>query len=263
MTGQKSAVIGHTGFVGSTLVRSGWPHDAVFNSTSIQHISGRHFELIVCAGVSAVKWTANKEPEADWQGISRLIEALSTVTADRFVLISTTDIYPIPIAVTEADLPNPEDGQPYGRHRLRLEQWVAAHFPVHHVVRLPALFGTGLKKNAIFDMLTGNMVDRVNPNGIFQWYPMRRLASDLRTIIEAGTPLINVAPEPVSTATIAGRLFPGVTIGSPDMPSLAYDMRTRHAEILGGRGRYHIDGESVLSELATYVQGVRAKGGVP
>ena len=59
-----TALIGHTGFVGGTLLRQ-CPFDATFNSRNIQDIRGGHFDRIVCAGVSAVKWLANKEPEAD------------------------------------------------------------------------------------------------------------------------------------------------------------------------------------------------------
>ncbi len=257
------ALIGHTGFVGGTLDRSGWEFGARFNSSNIDEARGRHFTTVVCAGVSAVKWKANKEPEADWAGIQRLIDVLDTVTTDRFILVSTVDIYPDPIGVTEDDSPARGSGQPYGRHRLELEHYVAGRFPVHHVVRLPALFGQGLKKNAIFDLLTGNMVDKISPNGVFQWYPMIRFADDVRRIVAAGLPLLNIAVAPLRMGDIATRLFPGVAIGPADMPAGRYDMRTRHAAVLGGSGPYHIDADGALAALADYVASVRANGGVP
>lgn len=263
MTVLPDALIGHTGFVGGTLDRSGRSFGARFNSRNIGEMRGGRFGTVVCAGVSAVKWMANKEPEADRAGIRRLTEVLETVAADRFVLVSTTDVYPNPAGVTEADMPAAEEGQPYGRHRLELERWVAGRFAAHAIVRLPALFGTGLRKNIIFDLLTGNQVDRISPNGVFQWYPMRRFAADLDAVLGAGLRLVNIAPEPVPTTRIVAELFPGARIGEASLPAARYDMRTRHAALLGGRGDYHLDADQVMAEMAAYVAGVRASGGVP
>lgn len=248
------ALIGHTGFVGSNLLR-GWRFEACFNSKNIADIRDRHFGTVVCAGVSAVKWLANKEPATDLAGIQALRDHLQTIKADRFVLISTVDVYPSPIGVTEADDPDAEAAQPYGRHRLELERWIAGHFPVVSVVRLPALFGPGLKKNILFDLMNQHMTSSINPNGEFQWYPLRRFASDLRTIVASGLPLVNLAVEPVRTDLIAGRFFPGAAIGAPDMPSHRYDIWTQHPGLLGGQGRYHLDQATVLNELQGYLAG--------
>jgi len=250
------ALIGHTGFVGSNLARDR-RFDALFNSRNIDEIRGQHFSTVVCAGVSAVKWLANKEPEKDLAGIQALKDRLQTIQADRFVLVSTVDVYPSPIDVTEADEPDAAAAQPYGQHRLELERWVAERFPTVSVVRLPALFGPGLKKNILFDLMNNHMTGNINPNGAFQWYPLRRFASDLHSIIASGLPLVNVAVEPVRTDLIADRFFPGIPIGPADMPRQSYDMRTRHAALLGGRGDYHLDQAEVLAELATFFAGMK------
>ncbi|WP_417196808.1 RHS repeat domain-containing protein, partial [Akkermansia sp.] len=41
----------------------------------------------------------------------------------------------------------------YGKNRYQLECWVRKHFPSSLIVRLPALFANGLKKNFIFDLM--------------------------------------------------------------------------------------------------------------
>jgi hypothetical protein len=250
------ALIGYTGFVGSTLARAR-DFQACFNSKNIGEIDGRSFDTVVCAGVSAVKWMANKEPEADLRAIRGLMDHLATVQAAHFILISTIDVYRDPVGVTEDDIP-PTDGlHPYGLHRLMLERSVAERFPHATIIRLPGLFGPGLRKNLIFDLLQANQTDRISPAGVLQWYPMRRFPADLARIAAASVPLINVAVEPVPTRVICERFFPGITIGGPDLPAPCYDMRTNYPEALGSSGVYHLRSETVMEELSRFVAAER------
>ena len=61
------ALIGHTGLVGGTIARSR-AFDASFRSTDIDAMRGRHWDLVVCAGVRAEKWKANQDPAGDAAG---------------------------------------------------------------------------------------------------------------------------------------------------------------------------------------------------
>ena len=171
-----SALIGHTGFVGTNL-RAAVPFDVLVNSTNVEELRGRSFDLIVCAGVRAEKWKANQNPDADRAGIRALTDALEGVTAKRFVLISTVDVYPNPIAVDEATPIDPAQTSAYGRHRLELELFARARFETL-VVRLPGLFGPGLRKNVVFDLLHGNQVEKIHPGGVYQYYNLDRLWAD-------------------------------------------------------------------------------------
>ena len=57
----KRALIGFTGFVGGTLFAGGgYTHG--FNTRNFREMAGQQFDEIVCAGIPAVKWLANKEP---------------------------------------------------------------------------------------------------------------------------------------------------------------------------------------------------------
>lgn len=245
------ALIGHTGFVGGTLLAQR-NFGALYRSTDIDTIDGRHFDRIVCAGVTAVKWWANANPDEDRAGIDRLIRHLDRVETDRFVLISTVDVFGTPVGVDETT-PVPEPGlHPYGLHRAMLEDWVRRRFPVHHVIRLPALFGPGLKKNALFDLLHDNRLAFVDPASRFQWYPLERLADDIDRVQAAAIPLVNLVTEPVSMADIQARLFPGKALGGQSTPA-AYDIRTRHGPAFGGDPRYAIGAAAVMDAMDRFV----------
>jgi hypothetical protein len=250
------ALIGSTGFVGQTLsAQRGF--GAGFHSTDIDHIEGRRFDRIVCAGVSAVKWWANANPEADQEGIERLIRHLEWVEADRFVLISTVDVYGTPVGVDEDDAVPAPGLHPYGLHRARLEDWVRRRFPVHHVIRLPALFGAGLKKNAIFDLLHDNRLEHVDPASRFQWYPLDRLADDIDRVQAAGLEVVNLVTEPVAMAEIRCRFFPERRLGG-ESKAVAYDVHTQHGAIFGGGFGYALGADAVMEAMGRFVAEQRA-----
>lgn len=250
------ALIGHTGFVGGTLYRQR-RFAATFNSRNIENIRGQVFDTIVCAGVSAVKWLANREPDKDRLGIARLVDCLRAARARHFVLISTIDVYPRPVGLSEEDRPDRTALAPYGLHRLQLEDFVAERFPSHAIVRLPGLFGAGLKKNAIYDLIHRNETEKIPPNARFQFYPTRRLADDLDRIAAAGLSLINITAEPIEMELIRRRFFPEVAIGPRlDAPPL-YDLRSIHAALLGGSAGYHLRAAAVLDELASFIAAER------
>ena len=258
------ALIGSTGFVGGALLaRRGF--GARFHSADIEGIAGRRFGRVVCAGVTAVKWWANANPAADLAGIGRLTACLDRVEADSFVLISTVDVYADPQGVTEDDPApgvhpsglHPYGQHPYGQHRAMLEDWVRTRFPRHHIIRLPALFGPGLKKNALFDLLHGNRLAWIDPASRFQWYPLPRLADDIDRVQAAALPLVNLVTEPVPMAALQQRLFPGQRLGGQAGP-VAYDVRTRHGPVFGGNGDYAMTAEAVMSALAAFVAGAQA-----
>jgi nucleoside-diphosphate-sugar epimerase len=246
------ALIGHTGFVGGTLAAQRH-FSACFNSSDIAEMAGRSFDTVVCAGVSAVKWLANKQPEADLAGIRKLTDVLSSVKARRFVLISTVDVYRDPVLCTERDVPLEEGLHAYGRHRLALERFVAERFAQHSIVRLPALFGPGLKKNALYDLMHGNQVDRIVPNARFQWYPLIRLADDLDIITAAGIGLINIVSEPVTMAELQTRWFPAAVLAQPVVSPPVYDIRSIHADVLGGSGPYQLSAAQVFSAMDRFL----------
>jgi nucleoside-diphosphate-sugar epimerase len=257
ITGGETALIGYTGFVGGNLSAQR-PFDALYNSSNIDEIAGRAFDLIVCAGTPAEKWKANADPERDLANIERLAAAVTRASARRFVLLSTVDVFASPIAVDEQSPVSAVGLHAYGRNRRLLEERLASSFDTT-IVRLPGLYGPGLKKNVIFDFLHDNDVQKIDSRGLFQFYDTTRLWSDLETAVRNRLPLVHLPTEPVSVADVARAAF-GIEFDNTVAPTPArYDMRTRHAALFGGEGAYVEDSARVLGGIAAFVARERAR----
>ena len=251
-----SALIGHTGFVGGNLA-SQQRFDDTFNSSSIGSIVGRSYDTVVVSGAPAAKWIANREPDADIANLRRLMDCLAGARAGHVILISTIDVYPSPAGVDERTALQPDDGQPYGRHRLQLERFVQERFAAVTVVRLPGLFGPGLKKNVVYDFLHGNDVHKIHCDGAFQFYDTTRLWSDIERIRSAGIGLINVATEPVTVRDVACEAFGFEFSNRTEAAPASYDVRTIHDGDLGGGGGYLYSRRQVLDDLRDFVAAQR------
>ena len=251
------ALIGYSGFVGSAMLRAR-SFDACYRSTDIATIRHRHFDLVVCCGAPAEKWRANRDPGEDRARLATLTDALAHVRAERFVLISTIDVYPHPSGVDEATIIDPSAGQPYGRHRLELEAFCRSHFATT-VVRLPGLYGQGLRKNAVFDLLHDRLVDAIAGNARLQLYDADRVWSDVQRVLAAGADTVNITAEPVAMSDVATRVF-NRTLPTPWSHSAAsYDVRSRYAHLVGGDNGYWFDAATVFDGLQRFVARERGK----
>jgi hypothetical protein len=249
----ENALIGFSGFVGGTLLKQS-NFEALFRSTNIHDIANREFDVVVCAGAPAQKWIANREPEDDRKKIDSLINHLRTVKCKTFILISTVDVFKNPIGVDESTLVDESGLHPYGLHRRLLEKFVEQHFSQHLILRLPGLVGPGLRKNVIFDFLNDNNLNAIESRGIFQFYPMVNLWSDIQTALAAKLSLVHLTAEPLSVADVSfkgfGRPFTQVLANA----SARYDMQTRHAQIFGSSGRYQYNARETIQAIRAYAQ---------
>ena len=249
----RTALIGATGLVGGTLLRQ-TEFDDHYHSRNIEDIAGREYSLIVCAGAPAVKWKANKDPEADLANLERLMDALGRARADEVVLISTVDVYPEPRDVDETTPVDVPDHHAYGKHRRVLERFASERFDTL-IVRLPGLFGKGLKKNIIYDFLHRNQLDQVDARSVFQFYDLERLWTDLDRARSLGLDLVNFPTEPVSVKEVAWEGFGIEFDNTTERGPARYDMRSVHAEAMDGADGYLMDAAQVLSAIRRYVDG--------
>jgi hypothetical protein len=248
-----TALIGYTGFVGSNLATQN-TFDDLYNSSNIADIDGKEYDLVISAGARAEKWRINQEGEKDLAEIQMLIDHLKTVKAKQFVLISTVDVYKNPVDVDEDTLVDTEGLHAYGSNRYYLEQFVRTNFD-GSIVRLPGLFGQGLKKNVIFDLLHDNNVDKIHHAGSFQYYNLDIIWRDIQIVLAHDLKLVNFASAPVRTDEIAKQAFgmdfnnepEGATAGS-------YDMHTKYAEAFNQQGNYMYTKQDELADITSYVE---------
>jgi nucleoside-diphosphate-sugar epimerase len=255
-----TALIGATGFVGGNLRRQR-PFDDLFCSSTIGRVAGREYDLVVCAAPSAVKWLANKHPEKDRAHVDQLLKDLAPVRARQFVLISTVDVYPEPIAVDEDTPIPPEEGQPYGRHRRAIEAWVRDRFDSALIIRLPQLFGPGLKKNLIYDLIHDNALHLVDRRSRLQFYDVTRLWGDIDAALTARVRLINLPVEPATAQQIAREVFGIDFTNETTSGPVHYDMRSNRLHCLKRTGPYVMDRPEWFARLRAFVAEEREHNG--
>ncbi|WP_443692738.1 pyridine nucleotide transhydrogenase [Pseudomonas protegens] len=248
-----SALVGFSGYVGSTLLKQ-TRFERLYRSTTIGEVDGQSFDTVVCAGAPAQKWIANRYPETDREKIDGLIAHLSTIQCKTFILISTVDVFKNPVCVDEDTSVDESDLHAYGLNRRRLEKFVESHFAEHLIVRLPGLVGPGLRKNVIFDFLNDNNLDSIDSRGVFQFYPMVNLWHDIQTARAAGLKLIHLTAAPVSVARVASEGFGLAFDLVLDRPAATYDMQTRYAEVFGGSGKHTYSARETLQAVRAYAQ---------
>ena len=300
-----TVLVGSTGFVGGNLLAA-YPFDAAYHSSDVQNGFGRDNGLVVYAGVPAAMYLANADPAADLAVMAAARENLRRLAPKKVVLISSICVFADSRGKTEADEPTPEGLAPYGANRLQLERWVREDWPDALIVRLPALYGKGLKKNFLYDLHTitpallrpdkyrqlaaeselvrigyedaGNgfykLSGKADPaalrawfaaapfnalaftdsRSVYQFYDLTRLWRDIRTALDADLRVLHLATPPLSAARVyeafTGKTFTNHLPGAP----FDYDLRTRHAALLGGAGEYLCTEDECLTAVCDFLR---------
>ncbi len=259
----KTALIGYTGFVGGNILSKSngengtlSPFLDLYNTKNIHDINGKNYDLVVSAGAPAVVWYANQHPEEDMEALNALMEHLKTITAETLVLISSVDVYPEQhrSEVTEDTTIDPTQNSPYGANRYVLEEFVKTHFPKHLIVRLPGLYGAGIKKNFIYDLIYTNALEFTHADSMYQFYDLGNLSRDIQTALSAGISLLNIAVEPIQAAEMAKLVFDVDFTNRPaDKMPWHYNIQTNHAEAFGKTGMYLYSKEESVAGIRQFV----------
>lgn len=253
-----TAIVGYSGFVGSNLLQF-YKFDNFYNSKNFHEVSGKSFDTMFFCGVPAIKWLANKYPQEDQDILDRIKEILKTVTVKKFILISTIDVY------NDVDRECDEDyaidwyiNHPYGNHRFMFEQFVSKQFDNHHIIRIPALFGKGLKKNVIYDLLKNNQLQNIPVNSMFQWYDLNWLKNDIDHIIKNELKLCNLFTEPLETKEILNLFDYSSDSYNNNEKKMVYNTKTKYDKLFNSSVSGYIrDKDTVLTNIKTFINAER------
>jgi hypothetical protein len=248
----KKALIGYTGFIGGNLLRQ-TKFDFLYNRSNIIDLQNNDLGLVVCAAPSAEKWRANLEPEKDLEAIDELIRSIKKINTAHFILISTIDVYKNPRNFNEDSRIEIDGLHPYGRNRYLLEDFVDDNFTNHLIVRLPALFGYGLKKNFIFDLLHSNCLEMTDCDSEFQFYGLSHLWDDINFAINKSINKINITSEPISARELALRCFNIDFKNKTVKPPIKYDIRSKYDFLFGGKNGYMYEKHIIVNEIKNFV----------
>jgi nucleoside-diphosphate-sugar epimerase len=205
-------VVGARGLTGSAVCRAlearGLPFERVQREDA-ERVAGTNCDMLWwCAG-NAVKWRANEDPAWDLeQSVVSVSGYLHTVRAERWVMMSTVDVYPEPdeLAGTSEDAPVDRSRlSPYGLHKRMAEDLVARFAPASLRLRLPGLVGPGLAKNPVFDHLTPDREVRISRRSSLNFVYTDWVAEAALELAEAGvTGALNLAArEPLAIGELA------------------------------------------------------------
>lgn len=247
------ALIGYTGFVGSNLFNQ-TKFDFFYNSSNINEIDGKEFDLLTIAAPSAVKWKANQEPEQDLQMINSLIDHLKLIKAKQVIQISTADVYKNPFNVDEKTLIDLNGLHPYGTNRFYLEEFIRKQFKKNLIIRLPALFGDGLKKNFIFDLLNNNCLELTHKDSIFQFYNLKNLWKDINVALKNKISLLNISTEPTSAKEIAKKVFDINFDNITEKNPANYNLKSIYYKNWNGNSGYLYKKEEIIKELKEFIK---------
>ena len=303
-------LVGSTGFVGGNLLAK-HTFAAVCHSSDITAQYGTRPDLCVYAGVPAAMFLANADPEADLAVMRAARENIRQIAPKRLILISSIAVLADSRGVYEDSPAQDTEALPaYGKNRLQLERWVREDFPDALIVRLPALYGAGIRKNFLFDLhtitpamlkpekyselaaksplvksaytladngfykLNGtadpaalrtffaandfNALAFTDARSRYQFYNLGRLWSDMEAARAADVKLLHLCTPPVSAAEV----YTAVT-GKADWhnelpkPPFDYDLRSRHAALLGGSGDYLCTKQQELDDITRFMRSWR------
>ncbi len=249
-----NCIVGYSGLIGKTICRD-IKFDNYINSANLNSIHGGKFDTLFLCCLPAEKWRANLDPESDLTNVLKIQRALRTVSANRIVLISTIDVY--------ADVSNADENsstftnEPYGKNRWLFEQFTTDSWAHSHVIRLPGLFGKGLKKNYIYDLANKNRLEMINLNTQFQWYPLSELVTHLKVILAQKPGIYNLVTEPIKTSDLVCQLFPEIynDLKSKE-PTFKYNVRTINSHLFPTslNGNYVMSSKHVFSSLAKFLK---------
>ena len=251
---RKTAIVGGTGFIGSHLL-SRYRNSKSFTRVNIKELRDWEPDLTIVAAAPGVKWKANQNPSEDLDNIQNLINNLKALSNRKYVLISTIDVFEPGMEFDENEQLPRTHPEAYGRNRGYLEEALQDCISDLHIIRLPGMFGPGLRKNLIFDLTKGRRTAAFHPNSSFQFIDVRRIPETIELTISQGIRKLNLATEPITVAEIFKDIF-DLKPPVDTVPMFAYKMISCWVEQISGmQGKYHVKKDLNIATIKSWAEG--------
>lgn len=210
-------VIGAGGFVGTAVTRHLAPENVelrVVTRDTYAALAGERSDVVIDAAGNSRKYLAEERPFEEFdRSVAHRVRTLRDFPAHLHVHISSVDVYPdldSPATTSEGTALDPLRMSHYGFHKWLAEEVVRHHAERWLIVRLAGMVGPGLRKNPVYDVLTGSPL-RIHPDSQYQFMHTADVAScvwALACAVPAGD-VVNVCGRglisPREIANLAGR----------------------------------------------------------
>jgi nucleoside-diphosphate-sugar epimerase len=173
----KVFVLGGEGFVGSAMCRYCQGRQIDFLSltkSNYRNFTKESCDVLINANGNSKKYLAEEQPFKDFElSILSLRDSLleHRERAGLYVYVSSIDVYnDLGNPRNNAETANiiPEGLSFYGFHKYLAEQMIKKYMKKWLIIRMGGLVGQGLKKNAIYDIVTNRPL-RVHPDSVYQY----------------------------------------------------------------------------------------------
>jgi hypothetical protein len=238
--------------IGRALARS-ISFDHVFTATNLEQAVQDDLGQVTVTALAPLAWSANRAASEDLMSIRRLQEVMATCRIASLTLISTCAVYPAPWRVDESTPINPALLPPYARHRYDLERWCEDRWDTT-VVRLPHVFGGPHRSETRNPARDLARFAALNPASTKQHYDLDRLASDLEAVRTLGLRLVNLVTPPLANERVLRDLLGVAPLpGAAAVHAVIRDVRSEHADALGGADGYLETEDQALARIADYM----------
>jgi nucleoside-diphosphate-sugar epimerase len=221
-------VIGAKGFIGSAVAVEAATRGYTTTSVDLDNykdFKGWETDLLINAAGNSRKFIDNQDPLKGYElSVTSVMQVLHDFRFRFYVQLSSGAVYPDegnPLNNSEETPLLPSRMTRYGFHKWMAEQLVCHYAPRHLIVRMGGFVGPGLKKNALFDLLTASPLF-VHPDSVFQYMDTRDFAKVLFDIckgVGGDKTLLNLsacgAVSVRQAAAWAGRNIPDESLTRP------------------------------------------------
>lgn len=254
----KVGIIGSSGFIGKAL-NDKLKTKYLYNSRNINKIKKISFDELYCCAPSSLIWKANKNPGKDLKNIVKLCLNLTGLKVKKFILISSIEVYQRQSVCNEFSAKN-EIGSSYGSNRLFFENFVTKNFKKSIIVRLPVVYGIGLKKNLIFDLIHQKRTHLINKNDKLQFFPSAKILKFINKIKNKNISPINFASEPVKVKDLLDTLGrEDILINKINTKPRIYNMKSKKLMLINKKDYIFSKSEILKSIKNFYKNEIRNK----